>query len=155
MTTRTRAETITFRHPFMLSGLDEPQPAGHYIIETEEELLEALSFPAYRRLRTSIRLAGRPHSSELSRVLNIDPEELSAALATDAGTAISTASHAIKSSDVWEAARRLDLYGSSITELDALITLHCDGPLFGDQVITEAARHVRDFRRGMAAEHGY
>lgn len=86
MTTRTRAETVTFRHPFMLSGLDEMQPAGHYIVETEEELLEPLSFPARRRLATSIRLAGRPHSSELSRVLNIDPAELSAALATDAGT---------------------------------------------------------------------
>ena len=155
MTTRTRAETVTFRHPFMLSCLDDVQPAGAYVIETEEELLEGLSFPAYRRLATSIHLAGRPHSSELSRVLNIDPAELAAALATDAGTAIAAASHAIKSSDVWEAARRLDLYGSSIGELDALITLHCDGPMFSDQVITEAARHVRDFRKGMAAGQGY
>ena len=86
MTTRTSTETVTFQHPFRLSRIDEVQPAGHYIIETEEELLEALSFPAYRRHVTSIHLAGRPHSSELSRVLDIDPAELSAALATDART---------------------------------------------------------------------
>jgi hypothetical protein len=155
MTTRTRTETVTFRHPFILSSLDEIQPAGHYIIETDEELLEDLSFPAYRRLVTSIHLAGRPHSSELSRVLNIDPAELSAALATDAGTAISAASHTIKSSDVWEAARSRGLYAWSVAELEALITLHCDGPLLTDQVIAEAARHVRDFRKGMGAGHAY
>ena len=86
MTTRTSAVTVTFQHPFRLSGTDEVQPAGHYIIETDEELLEALSFPAYRRLVTSIHLAGRPHSSELSRVVDIDPAELAAALATDAKT---------------------------------------------------------------------
>jgi hypothetical protein len=84
MTTRTSTQTVTFQHPFRLSGIDdEVLPAGHYVIETEEELLEALSIPAYRRLVTSIHLAGRPHSSERSRVLDIDPAELSAALATD------------------------------------------------------------------------
>ena len=84
MTTQTLTETVTFRHPFKLSGLDEAQPPGDYLIETEEELIEYLSFPAYRRLWTSIRLAGRPHTRELSRVLNIDPEELAAVLAADA-----------------------------------------------------------------------
>jgi hypothetical protein len=69
--------------------------------------------------------------------------------------ATSASSHAIKSSDVWNAARSLDLYASSSAELEALITLHCDGPLLSDQVITEAARHVRDLRMGLAAGYAY
>jgi hypothetical protein len=67
----------------------------------------------------------------------------------------SAASHAIKSSDVWKAARSLDLYASSSAELEALITLHCAGLLLSDQVIAEAAQHVRDLRRGLAAGHAY
>jgi hypothetical protein len=69
--------------------------------------------------------------------------------------ATSASSHAIKSSDVWEAARSLDLYASSAAELESLITLHCEGLLVSDQVITEAARHVRDLRRGLAAGQAY
>jgi len=84
MTTRTTSETITFLHPFLLSGADEVQPAGRYIVETDEVPIQALSFPAYRRLSTFIHLAGRPNSSELARVVHIDPAELAAALAGDA-----------------------------------------------------------------------
>ena len=84
MTTRTTSETVTFLHPFLLSGADEVQTAGRYVVETDEILIQALSFPAYRRLSTFIHLAGRPNSSELARVVQIDPAELAAALATDA-----------------------------------------------------------------------
>jgi len=84
MTTRTSGETVTFLHPFRLSGADEIQPAGRYVVETVEELLQPLSFPAYQRHSTFIHLAGRPKSNELARVVDIDPAELDAALATDA-----------------------------------------------------------------------
>ena len=86
MTTRTRSETVTFLHPFRLSGADDVQPPGRYLVETDEELLQSLSFPAYRRCSTYIHLAGRPGSSELSRVVDIDPAELAAALTSDAAT---------------------------------------------------------------------
>jgi len=84
MITRTRDETVTFLHPFKLSGADEVQPAGRYVVETDEELLQTLSFPAYRRLSTFIRLGGSPNSNELDRVVDIDPAELAGALARDA-----------------------------------------------------------------------
>src|SRR5690348_11278725 len=84
MPDRTSSETVTFRHPFKLSGADDVQPAGRYIVETDEELLQTLSFPAYRRLSTVIRLPGRSNSMELARIINVDPAELSAALARDA-----------------------------------------------------------------------
>ncbi len=85
MTTRTSRETVTFRHPFRLSGADDLIPAGSYLVETDEELIEYLSFPAWHRLSTLIHLAGRPGSTELGRVMPIDPAELAAAQADDAG----------------------------------------------------------------------
>ena len=81
--TRTRSQTVTFLHSFKLSGVADAQPAGHYLVETDEELLQAVSFPVYRRLSTLIRLPGRPGTMELSRVVDIDPAELAAALARD------------------------------------------------------------------------
>ena len=54
---RTTTRTVTFIHPFNLSGTDEAQPAGTYMVETDEELLQASSIPAYRRIATWIRLA--------------------------------------------------------------------------------------------------
>jgi hypothetical protein len=83
MTTRTRGETVTFLHSFEVRGEDGRQPAGSYLVETDEELLHGLSFPAYRRLATVIHLAGRLGSNELSRVVEIDPAELAAAQAND------------------------------------------------------------------------
>ncbi len=84
MATRTSTETVTFRHPFRLSGVDDMQPAGPYLVETDEELLQTLSAPAYRRLATLIRLGGTPGSNELGRIVDIDPAELAAARARDA-----------------------------------------------------------------------
>jgi hypothetical protein len=83
MTTRTSSETVTFLHPFKLSGADDMQPAGRYLVETDEALLQNLSFPAYRRLSAVIHLAGRPGRIELTRVVPLDPAELSAVLAKD------------------------------------------------------------------------
>lgn len=84
MIARTSSKTVTFLHPFKPSEADELQPAGRYLVETDEELLQTLSFPAYRRLSTFIHLAGRPNSNGLARVVDIDPAELAAALARDA-----------------------------------------------------------------------
>jgi hypothetical protein len=50
MTVRTSRQSVTFTEPFSLSGIDEVQPAGTYTVETDEELLPGLSFPAYRRV---------------------------------------------------------------------------------------------------------
>ena len=54
MTTRTRRETVYFKHPFNLQGIDRLLPAGPYEIVTDEEMIEGLSFPCYRRVATMI-----------------------------------------------------------------------------------------------------
>lgn len=84
MTMRTSSNIVTFLHPFKLSGADDVQPAGRYVVETDEELLQPLSRSAYRRLSTLIRLPGRSGSTERARIVDIDPTELAAVLVSDA-----------------------------------------------------------------------
>jgi hypothetical protein len=54
MTTRTTSKTVTFHRPFCLKGVDRLLPPADYRVVTEEELIEGLSFPAYRRVWTAI-----------------------------------------------------------------------------------------------------
>jgi hypothetical protein len=84
MTMRTSRKTVTFRRPFSLSGLDEMQPAGTYTVETNEELLESLSFPAWRRTATVILLRPQTGGVGLGQDLEIDPSELEAVEDSDA-----------------------------------------------------------------------
>jgi hypothetical protein len=83
MTTRTSKKTVTFRRPFALGGFDEMLPAGAYSVEMDEELLEGISFAAYRRILTVIHLHSRSGHPGLTRALTIDPNELDAALERD------------------------------------------------------------------------
>ena len=76
MTIRTQRKTVTFARPFAVIGLDDLQPAGTYTVETEEELIDGLSFPAYRRIATSILLPAHPAKPGWSEVAQIDPREL-------------------------------------------------------------------------------
>ena len=84
MAMRTSYKPVTFTRPFLLRGIDEVQPAGTYTVETNEELLEGLSFSAYRRVTTLIFLPSRPGGAILGQVATIDPLELEAAQKEDA-----------------------------------------------------------------------
>ena len=91
MTVRTSRRSVTFAQPFSLSGIDEAQPAGTYTVETDEELLPGLSFPAWRRLATLIYLRSR--GGGLVEVANVDPLELQAARQRDAALLTLAAYH--------------------------------------------------------------
>ncbi len=83
MTTRTLTRTVTFTKPFNLAELDETQPAGTYTVETDEELIEGVSFHAFQRILTLIHLharAGRPGTSQTA---SVDPKGLDDALLRD------------------------------------------------------------------------
>ena len=82
MTVRTSRKNVTFTRPFSLSGIDGLQPAGSYTVETDEELLPGLSFPAYRRIATLMVLRSRGGGPV--EVANIDPLELQSAQERDA-----------------------------------------------------------------------
>jgi hypothetical protein len=63
MLMRTREHTWTFGKPFMLKGVGRELPAGSYRVATDEELIEGLSFPVYRRVATMIFAPGRNRAS--------------------------------------------------------------------------------------------
>ena len=84
MTMRTTSRTVTFVHPFNLSGMDKEQPAGTYTVETDEELLQTSSLSAYKRVSTLMRLSARPTGTMLTQIVDVNPLELTAALARDA-----------------------------------------------------------------------
>lgn len=83
---RTTHTAVTFRRPFTLSSVEGPQPAGTYRLETEEEQIEGLSFNAFRRLAMTLHLPADPLPGGTRQVVQVDPAELAAALATDAAS---------------------------------------------------------------------
>jgi hypothetical protein len=82
MTTRTTEKTITFHQPFCLKGVDRELPPADYRVVTDEELIEGLSFPAYRRVSTAI-FVPAPSGSAVEMV-PIDPLDLQVAQERDA-----------------------------------------------------------------------
>ncbi|MBB3268362.1 MULTISPECIES: hypothetical protein [Azospirillum] len=91
MLTRTSRRTVTFSHPFLLEGIDGVQPAGAYIVETDEELVDGLSFPAYRRVATVILLPVRAGGMTLAQAITVAPLDLERAEQADAAMAETTA----------------------------------------------------------------
>lgn len=82
MLSRTHAENVTFAHPFTLDGEPPTFPAGAYTVATEEELIEGLSFPAYRRVSTTLMAAG-DRSGSFAGVTEVDPRALAQAKRAD------------------------------------------------------------------------
>jgi hypothetical protein len=82
MTTRTSSKTVTFARPFLLKGVDRMMTAGDYRVVTDEELIQELSFPVYRRVATMIFVpAASGHAFEM---VTIDPRDLEDAQVRDA-----------------------------------------------------------------------
>jgi hypothetical protein len=58
-------------------------PPGEYRIVTDEELIEELSFPVYRRVATMIFVPAVSHHASSVEMVTIDPQELQAAQERD------------------------------------------------------------------------
>jgi hypothetical protein len=76
---RTTRESITFDRPFSLMAVDDLQPAGTYMIDIDEELIEGLSFLAYRRIATTIYLPLHQGNQGSVQAVQVEPRELTAA----------------------------------------------------------------------------
>ena len=87
--TRSRRETVTFRHPFRIRGIDRQLQAGAYEVVTDEELIEGLSFPCFRRVATMIMVPGAPPHHSSIEMISISSVDLA-----DAQQADAAASHA-------------------------------------------------------------
>jgi hypothetical protein len=86
MTIRSRRETVTFKHPFRIPGIERLLPAGAYEVITDEEAIEGLTFAAYRRIATMIVVPaeGARNSTEIVSISSLD---LANAQASDASAA--------------------------------------------------------------------
>ena len=85
MTTRTRRETIHFKHPFRIKGIDRLLAPGAYEVITDEEMIEGLSFPCFRRVATMIMVPGAPPRHSSMEMISISSVDLSDAQRIDAG----------------------------------------------------------------------
>ena len=70
----------------MLKGVDRELPAGDYRVVTDEELIEGLSFPVYRRVSTMIFVPAQAHRASSVEMVTIDPLDLQAAQDRDGST---------------------------------------------------------------------
>jgi hypothetical protein len=84
MTTRTRRETVTFKHPFQIRGVDRPLPAGAYEVITDEEMIEGLSFASFRRVATMIMVPAVGARDSRMEMISIGSVDLSDAQRLDA-----------------------------------------------------------------------
>jgi hypothetical protein len=82
MLTRSRSKTVVFGHPFEITGVDRVLPPGGYRVVTDEELIQELSFPVYRRVSTVIFVPGESYNPSVEMV-TIDPRDLQRALDRD------------------------------------------------------------------------
>lgn len=86
MTVRTSSRTVAFAHPFKLDAMERSHPAGSFLVQTDEELIDSVSFIAYRRVATVLHLT----TGGRTELVTIDPADLDAALAEDRRSAIPT-----------------------------------------------------------------
>jgi hypothetical protein len=86
MIARTLNKTVAFSKPFLLKGIDRMLPAGEYRVVTDEELIEGISFPVYRRVSTMMFVPAPTRAASSIEMVTIDPLDLRAALERDAAT---------------------------------------------------------------------
>lgn len=83
---RSRRETVHFKHPFRIEGIDRQLAPGAYEIISDEEMIEGLSFPCFRRVATMIMVPGAPPQRSTMEMVLISPADLSHARRIDAST---------------------------------------------------------------------
>jgi hypothetical protein len=100
MIARSHSKSVAFSRPFALKGIDRTLPAGDYRVVTDEELIEGLSFPVYRRVATMIFVPAHAHQASSVEMVVVDPVDLQAAQDRDqAALQASTAGGAVSKSD--------------------------------------------------------
>lgn len=82
MISRTTRSIVTFEFPFVIAGYLDELPAGNYEVIGEEDLLEGLSFTAYRRTATYLLINGQQGSGHME-MRPIEPDDMERALSVD------------------------------------------------------------------------
>lgn len=83
MFTRSTRSMVTFANDFKIGGPQKDLPAGTYEIVVEEELLQGISFEAYRLIATHLMVRGRGKKAGQTTMRVISREDLDYAIACD------------------------------------------------------------------------
>lgn len=83
MSIRTTRKTVMFNRSILLESVGRVLPAGNYEIVTDEELIDGLSFPVYRRVATMMLAPTQSSNASSVEMLTIDPLDLAAAVERD------------------------------------------------------------------------
>jgi hypothetical protein len=86
MNMRSTRSTVTFSSRFTLPGFPGDLPPGDYEVLVEEELLQGLSFEAYRRTATYLTVRGRGGHAGRTELRAISDSDLKEALSRDRAT---------------------------------------------------------------------
>ncbi len=99
MTTRSRRETVHFKHPFRIKGIDRLLPSGDYEVVTDEEMIEGLSFASYRRVATMIMVPAAAPRGSTMEMISIGSVDLADAQRIDASASLANPSNANPSNE--------------------------------------------------------
>lgn len=80
---RSTDSEITFHRPFTLRAVGTVLPAGTYRLIVDEEMLQGLSFPAWRRVTTMLFTPALGQADGSQQIFTVDGDELDAALQAD------------------------------------------------------------------------
>ena len=75
--TRSRRETVVFKHPFRIASIERLLPAGSYEVITDESSMEGLSFPSFRPVATMMMVPAPPPRSSSVEMVTISSIDLS------------------------------------------------------------------------------
>lgn len=78
MTTRTTQSVLRFPTSFRLAGFADAQPPGEYRVDREDEMIEGLSWTAWRRVGTFIHLPAIGSKATTQQMVRIDPATVDA-----------------------------------------------------------------------------
>ncbi|MFC6462192.1 hypothetical protein ACFSYD_19160 [Paracoccus aerius] len=84
MTTRSTTSVVEFKHPFVVPGSPRQFPPGRYEVLVEEELIEGLSFAAFRETGAYLMTYEKGHSTMPTEMRSISSTYLDMALKRDA-----------------------------------------------------------------------
>ena len=83
MTLRTTRAVASFKEPFALRAVEGMQPPGDYNVFIEDELIQGLSHPAYRRVATILEMPSVSSPQDKARLVSISETDLAVALMKD------------------------------------------------------------------------
>ena len=84
VTTVSKREVVTFKHAFRIKGVDRLLPAGNYDVVTDDEIIDGLSFTAFRRVATMIMVPAKDSRGLVMEMISIGTGDLADAQRIDA-----------------------------------------------------------------------